>query len=178
MNIFQNINIHYKCSQTCILLGQAGHISPENQKPNRTELKSWFFRLFGSVSVSVVGNFGFGARLRFWCSRNRITEPAIARTRKHRRSHPVVRIEGYQQPKPKAQHGPTVNTPLHDQPETGKHYPKFPISSIPFFRFLLSCSSRRATGGGGSSGTGAQRQATASAGPTQARSSHHHRRSP
>ena len=79
-------------------------------EPNR---KVGFSVVFGSVSVSVVGNFGFGARLRFWCSRNRITEPAIARTRKHRRSHPVVRIEGYQQPKPKAQHGPTVNTHRH-----------------------------------------------------------------
>ena len=39
---------------------------PENRtEPTRTAPKYRFFRLFGSVSVSVLGNFGFGGRLRF-----------------------------------------------------------------------------------------------------------------
>jgi hypothetical protein len=60
---------------------QPGHILFENRKPNRIEPKFRFFWLFSSVSVPVLGNFGFGGRLRFWCSPNRTPESTELQSR-------------------------------------------------------------------------------------------------
>lgn len=80
----------------------------------------------------MLANFGFGGRLRFWCSANRtpeINRTAIARSRNHRLRHLHIRLPAAQTKGPTWPNG--ERTPLQTSVKPYPHYPVVPTFPTP-----------------------------------------------